>query len=136
MPSPFKRKTKSIATKAAQLAVAVPQVVAHRMTRMAIAGPKLSPRDHKEFSLMVAEKGAAFTEAWQAMAAQTVRANQAFAASLLRSVWSPAAWGKPMTERLSAQMQNATVGIFGKGMAPFHRKATANAKRLARTKLR
>ena len=53
------RKGKSLAMQSAQLAVAVPQVVAHRVTRMAIAGPKLSQRDRKEFALMVAEKESA-----------------------------------------------------------------------------
>jgi hypothetical protein len=35
-----------------------------------------------------------------------------------------------------AQLQHATLGILGKGLGPVHRKAVANAKRLARTKLR
>ena len=130
------RKGKSLAMQSAQLAVAVPQVVAHRVTRMAIAGPKLSQRDRKEFALMVAEKESAFAEAWQAMAVQTVRANQALATTLLRSFWSPASWGQPLAGKLAAQMQGASLGILGKGMAPIHRKATANARRLAGTKLR
>jgi len=91
MPSPSRRKAKSITTRAAELAVAAPQVVAHRVARMAVAGPALSERDRKEFKLMVAEKQAALTQAIQAMA---------------------------------------------KVMAPVHRKAVANAKRLARTRLR
>ena len=49
MPSHHKRKTMSLIIKAAELAFAVPQVVAHRVTRMAIAGPSLSERDQKEF---------------------------------------------------------------------------------------
>lgn len=130
------RKTKSITTKAAELAVAVPQVVAHRVARMALSGPTPSERDRKEFSLMVAEKKTAFTEAWQAMAMQTVRANQALAASFFRSVWSPASWGKPLAGGSAVQVHKAALGILDKGMTPVHRKAVANAKRLARTKLR
>ena len=38
--------------------------------------------------------------------------------------------------KIAAQMQGASLGILGKGMAPIHRKATANARRLAGTKLR
>jgi hypothetical protein len=34
------------------------------------------------------------------------------------------------------QVHGATLGVLGKGLAPVHRKAVANAKRLARTKLR
>ena len=130
------RKTKSISSKAAELAFAVPQVVAHRVTRMAMASSTLSERDRKEFDLMVAEKKTAFAEAWQAMATQTVRANQTLAASFFRSMWSPTAWGKPSAEKFSVQVQGAALGILEKGMGPVHRKAVANAKRLARTKLR
>lgn len=133
MPS---RKSKAIATKAAELAIAVPQVVAHRVARMAIAGPTLSERDRKEFNLMIVEKKTALAQAFQAMATQTVRANQALAVSFLRSMWSPTFWGKPSVRKSAAQIQGATLGILGKGMGPFHRKAVANARRLARTKLR
>lgn len=136
MPSRSTRKTKSVATKTVELAVAVPQVVAHRVTRMAIAGPTLSERDRKEFSLMVVEKTTAFAEAWQAMATQSLCANQALATSFLRSVWSPSLRRKPTVWKVAAQLQSAALGVFGKGLAPVHRKAVANAKRLARTKLR
>jgi hypothetical protein len=37
---------------------------------------------------------------------------------------------------VAVQVQGAALGILDKGMAPVHRKAVANAKRLARTKLR
>ena len=130
------RKNKSVAAKAVELAVAVPQVVAHRVTRMAISGPTLSERDRKEFELMVAEKKTAFAEAWQAMAKQSLRANQTLATSFLRSIWSPSPRGKPTAGKVVAQLQSAALGVFGKGLAPVHRKAVANAKRLARTKLR
>ena len=136
MPSRTTRKSKSLTVKAAELAVAVPQVVAHRVARMVMAGPTLSARDRKEFSLMVSEKKTAMAQAWQAMATQTVRANQTLAASYLRSVWSPTFWGKPSVGKATAQVQRAALDILGKGMAPVHRKAVANAKRLARTKLR
>lgn len=130
------RKSKSVATQSAELAVAVPQVVAHRIIRMAMSGPTLSARDRKEFQLMMAEKKTAFAEAWQAMAIQSVRANQALATSLFRSFGSPSLKGKPSAGKVAAQVQSAALGVFGKGLAPIHRKAVANARRLARTKLR
>ena len=136
MPSRSSRKSKAVATKAAELAVAVPQVVAHRVTRMAISGPTLSERDRKEFQLMVAEKKTAFAEVWQAMATQSVRASQTLATSFLRSIWSPPLRAKPTPGKMAAQLQGAALGVFAKGLAPVHRKAVANAKRLARTKLR
>ena len=54
------RGSRSLAVKAAELAFAVPQVVVHRIIRMALSGPELSARDRKEFERMVAEKNAAF----------------------------------------------------------------------------
>lgn len=136
MPSRRKRVTRSLAVKAAELAFAVPQVVAHRVTRMALSGPKLSARDRKEFERMLAEKNAAFRESWNAMAAQAARANQALAASFFRSLLSVARGEKPSAASSAAQLHKAALGVLGKGLAPVHRKAVANAKRLARTKLR
>ena len=136
MPSRHKRKTKSLVSKAAELAFAVPQVVAHRVTRMAIAGPSVSERDRKELQRMSAEKTTAFIESWNAMTMQALIANQALAASFFRSFWPPLLKGRPSTGAVAAQLHSAALGILGKGMAPVHRKATANAKRLARTKLR
>ena len=137
MPPRTKKRTQSLAVKAAELAFAVPHVVAHRVTRMAISGPKLSARDRKEFERMVAEKNAAFGESWNAMTAQAVRSNQALAVSFFRSFLSAARGGKPSSAAASAkQLHGAALGILGKGLAPVHRKAVANAKRLARTKLR
>ena len=130
------RKTTSLLAKTAELAFAVPQVVAHRVTRMAIAGPAVSERDRKEFQRMGAEKAAAFGESWSAMTLQAVRANQALAACVVRSFWSPSLRGKPDAARVLAQWHGAALGIVDKGMAPVHRKAVANAKRLARTRLR
>lgn len=136
MSSRSARKSKSVATKSVELVIAVPQVVAHRVTRMATSGPTPSARDRKEFERMVTEKKAAFAEAWQAMAMQTLRANQVFATSLLRSFWSPSLKGKPSAGKLATQMHSAALDVFSKGLSPVHRKAVANAKRLARTKLR
>lgn len=119
-----------------ELAIAVPQVVAHRTTRMALSGRTPSARDRKEFELMVAEKNAAFIESWNAMAVQAMLANQALAASFLKSFFATARGKKPSAARSAAQFQRAALGVLGKGIAPVHRKATANAKRLARIKFR
>ena len=136
MPSGRRRKSLSLLAKSAELAIAAPQVIAHRVTRMAIAGPTLSARDRKEFHLMVAEKMAGFGEAWSAMVLQTIRANQTLAVWLLRAFWAPSLRRRASTTAFAAQLQSAALDILGKGLAPVHRKAVANAKRLARTKLR
>jgi hypothetical protein len=104
---------------------------------MALSGPKLSDRDRKEFARMFAEKNSAFSESWNAMALQALRSNQALTASLARSLWAPPSLrNKSTATALAVQLHNAALGVFGKGLAPVHRKAVANAKRLARTKLR
>ena len=136
MPSRRTCKTQSLVTKAAELAFAVPQVIAHRVTRMAIAGPTLSERDRKEFQRMGAEKTAAFGESWNAMTLQALRAHQTLAASFLGSFWSPLLKGGPSASAVAAQWHSAVLGVLDKGMAPVHRTAVANAKRLARAKLR
>jgi hypothetical protein len=132
------RLARQLAIQARELATAVPQVVAHRMTRIALAGPKLSERDRKEFARMVAEKNSAFSESWNAMALQAMRSHQALSLSLTRSLWTTPSLrsNKAAASALAVKLHNAALGVFGKGLAPVHRKAVANAKRLARTKLR
>ncbi len=130
------RAARSLALKAAELAQAVPQVVAHRVSRMALSGPTLSPRDRKEFERMFAEKNAAFGESWNAMAAQAALANQALAASFFKTFLAAARGRKPSLPSATAQLHRAALGVLAKGFAPVHRKAVANAKRLRRTKLR
>jgi hypothetical protein len=130
------RSNRSLATQAAELALAVPQVVAHRVTRMALSSPKPSPRDRKEFERMFAEKNTAFAESWRAMAAQAALANQALAASFFYSFLFAARGKRPSAAATASQLHKAALGVLGKGLAPVHRKAVANAKRLSRTKLR
>lgn len=131
----------------AEMALAVPQVVAHRVARMALAGHSPSARDRREFHLMGAEKAAAFYESWWAMGMQLWAAQQQVAASLLRQAWSPwwamplAAAGRgrrragPLSHHAAHPIAQAGA-VLTKGLAPVHRRAVANARRLARTPLR
>jgi hypothetical protein len=128
------RKSKSLTVKSMELALSVPQVVAHRVTRMTLAGPKLSDRDRKEFQMMVNEKHAAFAQAWSDMTTHAFRANQALMASTLRFFFSPFLYMTPAAALAAVQVQNAAIGMLGKGLAPIHRKAVSNARRLAKTK--
>ncbi len=130
------RKTSALALKTAELAFAAPQVIAHRTARMALAGPVLSARDRKEFEGMVAEKGTAFVQSWQAMWLQSLLAQQTMALSLMRAAWSPAGWGTAAAAALAGQAQAAALGIASGGLAPVHRKAVANARRLGRARRR
>jgi hypothetical protein len=129
------RKSSSLSAKLVELSLAVPQVVAHRVARMALAGQTPTDRDKREFERMVAEKSLAFGQSWSAMAVQSVLAQQTLALSLFKSAWSPTR-RKPSAGAWAAQFQRAAVDVLTKGVEPVHRKAVANAKRLARTRLR
>ena len=131
-----RRGLPSLAVKAAELSLAVPEVVTHRMTRMALSGSKPSARDRREFERMMTEKGMAFANAWTAMALQTARANQAVATSLFRSFLSASRGGAAYSATSATQMHKAALDILSKGLAPVHRKAVANARRLRRTRIR
>ena len=101
----------STTLKSAELAWATPQVVAHRLGRMAASGPIPSARDSAEFTRMWSEKVTAFNDSWAAMALQGFAANQAMASSLLRGFWNP--WRVPSSSKTMAQMNDATWGARG-----------------------
>jgi hypothetical protein len=130
-----RRKAARLSKQTSELMFAAPQVVAHRLGRMAVAGPRPSAKDQREFHRMGAEKVVAFGEAWQAMTLQMLKANQQLAASMMRSWWpaltSPGgAKALPLTAAFA--WQHAALDILGQGMRPVHRRAVANAKRLGR----
>lgn len=118
---PRSRSSTRLARHAAEVAFAAPQVVAHRLTRMALAGPMPNARDRREFHGMAQEKVHAFWQSWFAMGWAMTQAMQQAWMAMLQGARVP---------MLDAH------GILAKGLAPVHRKATANARRLARTALR
>ncbi|MEB4593121.1 polyhydroxyalkanoate granule-associated phasin [Candidatus Thiothrix sp. Deng01] len=122
---------KSIPTMTAEMALAVPQVVAHRLTRMALAGTTPSARDQKEFQRMGTEKVWAFYESWGAMYMQAAKQQQQWMTSMMFP-WA----GMPAGKKAGKQLGNAAAAILESGMKPVHGKAVANAKRLSRTKLK
>jgi hypothetical protein len=126
----------ALARQFAELAGAVPHVVAHRLARMTIAGPAWSARDRKEFTGMVSEKQAALVQSWQAMFTAALQANSQWAATLTRSLGGTPAARAKAAAALTRQFNASALSVASKGLAPVHRKATANARRLARTKLR
>lgn len=127
MPKAKRSRSTPAALKLAELSFAAPQVIAHRLTRMALAGTTPNARDKKEFTGMVAEKQVAFAQSWMNMFAEGLRWQQ----QLALSMWLPAT-----SRQRSAQAKKAATRITAAGIAPIHRKAVANAKRLGRTKLR
>lgn len=122
---PARRRRSPLAAQAAELAIAVPQVVAHRMTRMALAGAQPSARDKREFQRMGQEKVLAFWQSWFAMG------------WAVTSSWQRAwlAWLQGARVPMLATLP-ALAAVASRGLAPIHRRATANARRLAATPLR
>ena len=122
MPKRTRSTAGANAIKLGELGLAVPQVVAHRLARMALAGPVPSARDSREFTGMVLEKQIAFAQAWIGMYGGIVRLQQRFLLACF-------------TGRVPSG--SAALGaVAAKGLAPIHRKAVGNARRLARTRLR
>jgi hypothetical protein len=102
-------------SKAAQLAVIAPQVIALRALRT---------HDRREMQRMGTEKVLAFWESMNAMGLQITRANQEYALFAMRQWWSP--WMTPW------QAAAAAGKVLEKGLGPVHRRAAANARRLRR----
>ena len=124
---------------AAQMSLAVPQVVAHRVGRMLTAGPVPSRRDRREFYRMGAEKVAAFNESWLAMWGQSIAAQQQFMTWWLQAWWrvALAGWTQPPTfgslsREAQQRMFNSMLDVTHRGMKPVSRRAVANARRLNR----
>jgi len=97
---------------------------------------------------MTQEKFEAFGESASAMAAEIFKANLALWPSVLRAgrtlpsaMWMPTARAgsrRSATSALAAAavpriVSSAASRVLAKGLAPVHRRATANAKRLRRT---
>lgn len=135
---PRRRRVRGAATlpvQLAELAVAAPQVIAHRVTRMAIAGHQPSARDRKEFTGMVAEKQLAFSQALTVLATESVKAQVRLSTEWLKLL-TPGGLTPARAARLARETNASALAVASKAIAPVHRKATANAKRLAKTKLR
>jgi hypothetical protein len=135
-----RRKAARLQAQATEMLIAAPQVVAHRLRRMALAGPRPTRSDQLEFQRMSAEKLAAFGEAWRAMALQLLKSNQQLASAMMRSTWPIAARRRgPATmpvQQMTSQLQSAALDLLGQGMRPVHRRAVANARRLGRGRAR
>jgi hypothetical protein len=135
MTSRHNRKAATLGWKSAELGLAVPLVVAHRVARMARAGSSPNARDRREFTRMGTEKVMAFNESWMAMWAQAMRIQQEIGVAVWRSWWST--WTSPRSARALPGVDApwAALRMMSEGMAPIHRRATANARRLGRVRI-
>jgi hypothetical protein len=150
----------TLGLKAAQMSAAAAQVIAIRSTRMAAAGLNPGAADRRENVRMVTEKVDAFARAGQAlaigatpllagMAAQSWRAGLDLfdAGARLAASRTPAQTLERQRRLADVLMRGAPAARHGaasdaaarlahRALAPVHRKATANAKRLATKKAR
>ncbi|HLT43633.1 MAG TPA: polyhydroxyalkanoate granule-associated phasin [Luteimonas sp.] len=110
-----------------ELATTAPLVAATRLSRMALAGPLPSAADRREFSGMLIEKPVAFAHSWTAIWAGiwTLQAQLAWS-------WLSPATGAMAQARRSRLASAGLDRIAAQGLAPWHRKVTANARRLRR----
>lgn len=136
---PRRKRSSPVATalKLGELSVAAPQVVAHRVARMALNGPFYSKRDQAEFVGMVLEKQLAFAQSGWAMFAEGVRVQQEFWRLWVAAFMRPPglAWRAPQRGPVR-QAATGLLRVADKGLSPIHAKAVSNARRLARTRLR
>jgi len=123
-----RRRAARLATQAMELGLAVPEVVARRVLRMALAGPSPSAADREEWLRMSAEKVSAFYESWNEMFLATYCANLRF--FLSAPAWWSMAWSRHGHRTASASLQRAALDMLASGVAPIHRRAVRNAKRL------
>jgi len=103
-----RRRRSSSFAKAAELCLVAPQVIALRSLRM---------HDRREMQRMGTEKVQAY---WESVNAMTLAAS--------RYWWT--AWTNPWSAAANATR------ILEQGLAPVHRRASANARRLSRMRKR
>ena len=119
-----RRPRPSSASHLVDLGIAAPQIMAHRLARMAAAGATPSARDRREFTGMVLEKQAAFAQGWMAMWVEAALAQQRFLLACLAGT----PWTFTQALRAGADWEQAA----SRGLAPLRNKAVANARRLSR----
>jgi hypothetical protein len=131
-----------LATRAAELALAAPFVVATRTARLVASGTSPTAADRAEQLRMVSEKVEAFTAGWTAMAMRMHRVQVEWALAALRA-WLDA-WRFPVSVRPPVSLAQSTAAtrrlvrgwhdVANAGLAPVHRAATRNARRLSQRK--
>jgi hypothetical protein len=123
-----------LAKQSVELALAAPQVVMHRMSRMARAGAAPSQRDRREFVRMNHEKVLAFYQSGAAFWGEVLRAQLQLAQSMFSIGWALALGARP--KQLPLGNPRAMARAASAAVKPLHLTAVANARRLGGTKRR
>jgi hypothetical protein len=134
------RRSRVLGTRLAELSLAAPLVIAARTTRMIAAGATPDAADRREMRRMGSEKVAAFSQGFVAMALRAQRMQFEWWLAALRPFFGAAwlfPWSTPRSPgpRATARsLARSLEAIAGAGLAPVHRTAVANARRLSRRK--
>ncbi|CAA6822988.1 MAG: Unknown protein [uncultured Thiotrichaceae bacterium] len=122
-------QSKKLMKQTADLIVASPQVITHRINQMALAPFTLSPVAMQEIYTMTTEKVLATQQSWLAMSTEITTLNQRYINSMLSSFWTP--WAKQPSDTISAlDYQRESLRALNKGVAPIRDTAVSNAERL------
>lgn len=143
-----------LAWKIGEMSMASAQVIAHRTTRIARAGPNPNIRDRRELARMSLEKVEATTESARAIAAHLATTNldlgaRAFsqmlsATAALMSLAASRGAGQFVTRQAklaqtlsrsalaASELSDATARLARGGLKPIHARVTANARRLGK----
>lgn len=125
--TPFFPSSTRLAIQLTEMALATPQVIALRLTHMALAslGPGASER--QELHRMGSEKVTAFSQAWMAMCMKAwmmpLRLVPAFSLALN---------GRRSPGSLQQATAQAATEVLAAGVVPVHRTLMANARRLGK----
>lgn len=122
-------ETLRLGQQCAEINAVVPGIVSRRVMQLAWAGAGASRADRTEMSRMSSEKWQAASQSAMAMTAFAMQQQMAIAQSFWQAVWAP--WmGVPGNRGLP--VSNPLAGMLSAGIAPYHRIATANARRLGK----
>jgi hypothetical protein len=145
-----RKRAARTAIKTVELAIAAPQVIGMRTAQALTAGAVPSNDDRAEFLRMGAEKVDAYWEGVFAVGMQLSRIGQEYARNAalqwmrlwMTPWWLTGSWPNPFLSYLRAasrisvpsvaQQQSAATRITQAALAPVHKRATANMRRLAR----
>lgn len=119
-------ETLRLGRQVAEINAVVPGIVSHRLMRLAWAGAMPSRSDRTELSRMSSEKWQAASQSAVAMTAFAMQQQMAMAQSFMHAMWAP--WVGMSHSSIPAT--NPVAGMLSAGLAPYHRIATANARRL------
>ncbi|KAF3998845.1 polyhydroxyalkanoate granule-associated phasin [Glaciimonas immobilis] len=146
-----------VAAQTSEMMTASAQVISHRTTRMALAGPMPNQRDKDEFSLMGQEKIDALTESTYAITMRLMGLQQQVAKLALQELLNgtkgllalaAGTFLKPISSgrnqmiyrqitrsaKALSQINASLADVAQTGLHPLHSRATANAKRLGKLK--